>query len=429
METRRLEVASFPVRQAAFDTRTAWADGVLAIEPEGLRALVLRDSRIREARLELVHPGEPVRILRALDAIEPLSKVRHDPAFPGGCFPGFLGPPHPAGAGRTHRLAGFSVVQVTDFPFPASGVQAFEEGIVEMAGPGALYSACADRVNLLLVLEPGQVSSNADYDDALRRAALRVADALAAATAAGEPPRVEGFSLEPPAAPLPRIAWVHQVRAQGPMVQTYLYGHEMSGLGPTLLHPNELLDGALVGANYKTGSKTPTFGHTRHPSLLTLYDRHGRDLDLAGVIVARGHHESESLKERAAGLVATLAATLGVAGVLCTYEGTGNTHIDFMLTVQALERAGIPTASVVHEYGGPLGSDPPLVDFVPEARALASSGGIDRRLALPPVARVVGGTQLAHRGEPAQAALDLPIQELYAATLAMNERGIRAEDH
>ena len=42
-------------------------------------------------------------------------------------------------------------------------------------------------------------------------------------------------------------------------------------------HPNELLDGALVGANYKTGSKTPTYVHTRHPSLLALHARHGRD--------------------------------------------------------------------------------------------------------------------------------------------------------
>ena len=46
-------------------------------------------------------------------------------------------------------------MQVTEFPYPASGVQAFEEGIMEMSGPGAAYSACSDRVNLLLVLTPG----------------------------------------------------------------------------------------------------------------------------------------------------------------------------------------------------------------------------------------------------------------------------------
>src|SRR5262249_44294030 len=135
------------------------------------------------------------------------------------------------------------------------------------------------------------------------------------------------------------------------------------------------------------------------------------------------------LKQRSAHFVAKLAGMLGADAALCTYEATGNTHIDFMLTVQALERAGIPTAAVVHEYGGADGPDPAPLDFVPEALALTSSGGVDRRLRLPPVERVIGGERLAHRGEPAGDELDLPIQELYAATVTMNARGITAEAH
>jgi len=364
-------------------------------------------------------------VLRALDAIEPL----HKPGAAVSAFPGFLGPPRTAGHGLTHRLAGFTVVQVTDFPFPASGVQAFEEGVIEMSGPGAAYSGCADRVNVFLVLTPGRAVSNVDYDDAVRRAALRVADHLAALTIGHVPEHVETFDHGGEHAGRHRVVWVHQVRAQGPMVQSFLYGEQISGMLPTVLDPNELLDGALVGANYKTGSKTPTYVHTRHPSLLALSARHGRELHVAGVIVARGHHENEFLKERSAHFVAKLATVQRADGALCTYEATGNTHIDFMLTVQALERAGIPAASVVHEYGGPLGDDPPLVDFVPEAITLASTGGIDRRLSLPAVDRVIGGARLAHRGEPAHGPLDLPIQELFAATATMNERGALAVDY
>jgi glycine reductase len=421
----QLELGSFPVHRAEFGSRTGYAGGVLTIDREAARAVVLRDDRIKDVRLELVHPGESARVLRALDAIEPLHKVRG----PGSAFPGFNGPPLRAGSGRTHRLEGFAVVEVTDFPFPASGVQAFEEGIIEMSGPGAIYSGCADRVNLLLVLTPGATSNNVDYDDAVRRAALRVADHLAAATRELAPPRLETFALGEPVPGAPRVVWVHQVRAQGPMVQSFLYGHEASGMVPTVLHPNELLDGALVSGNYKTGSKTPTFRHTQHPSLLALYARHGGEVDFAGVILARGHHETEFLKLRSAEFVAKLAAMLRADGALCTYEATGNTHMDFMLTVQALERAGIPTGGVVHEYGGPDGTDAPLVDFVPEAIALASSGGIDRRLMLPAVERLMGGTHLAHRGEWARGELDLPIQELYAVTVEMNARGVVAQEH
>jgi len=419
-----LEVAAFPVHHARLGAPAAYDAGLLTIDPDRVRRLVLDDPRIADAQLELAHPGESVRVQRALDAIEPL----HKPGATVSAFPGFLGPPRTVGHGLTHRLAGFTVVQVTEFPFPASGVQAFEEGVIEMSGPGAAYSGCADRVNLFLVLTPGRAASNVDYDDAVRRAALRVADHLAALTVGQAPEAVEVFDHSGADGGRRRIVWVHQVRAQGPMVQSFLYGHEISGMVPTVLDPNELLDGALVGANYKTGSKTPTYVHTRHPSLLALAARHGRELHLAGVIVARGHHENEFLKERSAHFVAKLATLLRADGALCTYEATGNTHIDFMLTVQALERAGIPAASVVHEYGGPLGDDPPLVDFVPEAIALASSGGIDRRLSLPAVERVIGGERLAHRGEPARDPLDLPIQELFAATATMNERGAIAVD-
>jgi glycine reductase len=421
----RLEIASFPVRRAVLGEATSWHDGTLTAGVAELERLVRADPRIGGVRLETVHPGDGTRVLRVLDSVEPLHKV----SGTGSAFPGFNGPPHTAGAGRTHRLAGVGVTVVTEFPYPASGVQAFEEGLIESSGPGAAFCGAEDRVHLVLLLTAGSVSTNVEYDDAVRRAALRVADHLAASTATLVPPACEVFELAAPAAPLPRVVWVHQVRAQGPMVQTFLYGHEMTGIVPTALHPNELLDGALVSGNYKTGSRTPTYAHARHPSLLALYARHGHDVEFAGVIVARGHHESEPLKQRSAHFVAKLARLLRADGALCTYEATGNTHIDFMLTVQALERAGVPAASVVHEYGGPDGTDASLVDFVPEAVALASSGGIDRRLRLPAPLRVIGATRLAHRGEDAAGPLDLPIQELYAATLEMNARGWRAEEH
>jgi glycine reductase len=298
-----------------------------------------------------------------------------------------------------------------------------------MAGPGAVYSACSDRVNLLLVLTPGSVSNNIDYDDALRRAGLKAANYLAQVTKDLTPPAEESFSIGDEKPGLPRIVWVHVVRSQGPMIQTFLYGHEMSGCVPTILHPNEMLDGAVVGANYKIGSRTPTFRHTWHPSLVTLYRRHGKDLNFAGVIIARGHHENEFLKERSAQIAAKLARMLKADGALCTYEATGNTHIDFMLIVKGLEQLGIPTGAVVHEYGGAEGKDISLLDFTPEAVALASSGGIDRRIQLPAVERLIGGTHLAHRGEPARGELNLPLQELYAVTAEMNLRGHRAMEY
>ena len=151
----QLELGSFRVRSARFGTRTEYADGVLTIEPKAIRNLILRDGRIKDVHLHLVFPGDSVRVLRVLDAIEPLFKV----SGPSCAFPGFNGPPRTCGSGRTHRLETFTVVEVGDFPFPASGVHAFEEGIIEMSGPGALYCGCSDRINLLLEFVPSFAAS------------------------------------------------------------------------------------------------------------------------------------------------------------------------------------------------------------------------------------------------------------------------------
>ena len=47
-----------------------------------------------------------------------------------------------------------------------------------------------------------------------------------------------------------------------------------------------------------------------------------------------------------------------------------------MQTIKACEQMGIQTVAVMQESGNPDGSDPTVVDFVPEANALISVGGI-----------------------------------------------------
>ena len=74
---------------------------------------------------------------------------------------------------------------------------------------------------------------------------------LAGATAALTPPVVETYELHPVDPGLPRVVYVDQLHQQGLMAQTFLYGKHTQGLEPTLLHPNEMLDGVLVNGNYR----------------------------------------------------------------------------------------------------------------------------------------------------------------------------------
>ncbi|MBI2878800.1 MAG: hypothetical protein HYY19_03670, partial [Candidatus Rokubacteria bacterium] len=158
-------------------------------------------------------------------------------------------------------------------------------------------------------------------------------------------------------------------------------------------------------------------------------------LNFIGVVFCRGHHGDHLLKERNGHMVANAARMLGAEGAVMTLEGTGNTWVDFMQSARALERAGIKTVQIVHELGGPEGKDWPVVDYAPEADAIVSGGGADRRFALPAVARVVGSPEVVFStaegwGQRFNAAdgLTVSAHEMYAGFWMMQTNGFTARD-
>ena len=85
---------------------------------------------------------------------------------------------------------------------------------------------------------------------------------------------------------------------------------------------------------------------------------------------------------------------LGADCAAMTLEGTGNTWVDFMQSVKALEKSGVKTVQIVHELGGVEGREWPIVDYVSEADAIVTGGGADRRFTLPAMKRLIGGDQV-----------------------------------
>lgn len=303
-----------------------------------------------------------------------------------------LGPARTCGEGRTHRLKGLAVVVCGEFPEGTSGALGYREGFIDMSGPAAPYCTCSDTSNVVLLLQPATGITNEEWDRAIRLAGLSVASYLARTTVDHEPDAVEVFELGSVDSSLPRVVYVDQIQDQGLLVHTLVYGHHADNLLPTVLHPNEMLDGAVVSANYKGGQRVATCIHTNNPVVSALYRQHGRDIDFAGVVLSRGHHEDHQSKERSAQYAAKVAKLLGAQGAVLTLEGTGNAFIDYMLTAKACEEMGIKTTLLLHEMGGPDGTDTPLVDAVPEADAIVSSGSVDKVIELPKVDRVIGGT-------------------------------------
>ena len=72
------------------------------------------------------------------------------------------------------------------------------------------------------------------------------------------PKETKVFELTDVDPTLPKVVYVDQVMHQAPMVQTFMYGKDLGDSLPTLIHPNEMFDGAVVGGNYKTSQNLNT---------------------------------------------------------------------------------------------------------------------------------------------------------------------------
>lgn len=416
----RLELGTFPVGRIHLGGESTWADGDLTVDAAALTELVRQDGAVRDATLGVAAPGSQQRLVNVLDALEPRVKVEG----PGVTFPGIHGPTQAVGSGRTHVLGGMTVMTAAELPWPpGGGLRAPRAGIIDMSGPAADLSPFSATHNLVISLELEPGYENSEYDEAVRRAGVVAARFLAETVRGLEPPELEVRELAPTSGDLPRVLYIDQVQSQGTFAHTLLYGQVMDTLVPTLIHPNELTDGAVVSSNYLYPCfKVPTALRSAMPVTEELYARHGQDHDFLGVILARGHYYSYEEKMRVAEYAAKLAGMLHADGAVLSWEGGGNSIVEALLTVQALERAGIPTVTVAYELGGADGRDAPMIQSVPEARALVSSGSYEKRMALPRMDGVLGGESLRLLPEvggerfPAGDELDLqPRHELYCA--------------
>jgi glycine reductase complex component B subunit alpha and beta len=416
----RLTLARFPVDAVRFGVRTRLTGRTLEIDRDRLLSLVGHEaSFFRSIAIDIASPGERTRIIHVIDAIEPRWK-----AEPAGAstFPGFLGPPDVTGSGRTHRLDGVAVVTTGNIP-GTEGSQGLKEAIVDMSGPGAELTPLGQRINVVIRFEVVEGIPVPEALHAIRLAALRAATWLAETTRELEPVDEETLELARVHPDLPRVVYVAPMMREGAVHTTFLYGLPVESL-PMVLHPNEVLDGAVVSADYWIAChRIPTYVYQNEPVVRALYARHGRDVNFVAVLACRSLIVAESEKRRQAAQVAKVAGMLGAQGAIVTMSNGGHAYADQMLICQALERAGVQTVLGVDEYSDTDGSDVPLVIYVPEARAIVSCGNQEVQVDLPAMDRLLGGDRFvagniyekAFLKHPAEA-LTVAIRQLHAAT-------------
>ena len=414
----RLEMGTFPVREVQFASHTSWSDGVLGVNREELLDEVRSDPRIQKVELELAQPGESVRIWPVRDVVEPRVKIEG----PGVAYPGICGRPiTTVGQGRTHRLSGVCIVEVSETPWHEAGGDPLIL-FLDMSGPWAEVMPYTSLHNLCVVVEPDPGLGVDARNDAVHKAVLTVSDRLAAATVDLDPPEREVFELDHVDPSLPRVVYIqclHSPQAMSGSPTTFCtssYG--LTQLTPPwLFHPNEILDGAVTGP-YRTAFAT-SWTMANNPALLDIYRRHGVDFNFLGVIATRTEWTTQHEKQLTANQTAKLAKMMGAQGALVTWDAGGNEFIEVIRTVQACEREGIKTVFLTSE-DDPTGNAPTMLEPVSEADAIVSTGfyksvhlDIDP---LPPVDRVIGWPQMVSgrlRDELAPTAGPLPAPPRY----------------
>lgn len=410
----RLELGTFPVRRLELGASTGWRDGTLRVDPGALRASLLADERVVDVVIDCAHPGESARIIHLLDSVEPRVKVGGSAEV----FPGILGPLEAVGMGRTHRLAGM-VVQSTAVIRDPNETADVWESIVDLGGDGAAYSPFSEVANFVLSFRLAEQLNGVDGTTAVREGTLRAARWLAETTRRLEPPEVEVLELDPVEPRLPRVAYICFLLGLTDLHTTYVYGSPITSL-PTLLHPNELADGAVVSANYHiAGIRNPTYAYQNNPLIARLSAEHGRTLNFVGVIVAQATISCYQDKERSALQAAKLARMLGAAAAVLSLDSGGNAFSDLMLACRACERLGIRTSLVMPEYAGSGGTEPAFVDFVPEAVAIASTGNVDAVVTLPAVERVLGGSDFPPSPTGSEPPITAAPAERFSTTLRL----------
>ncbi len=388
----RLELRWSVVDDLAAGPATRLAGRRLEVDVDGLRALLAADPRLTGVRLDLVHPGERCRIGRVFDVVAPRAKLDG-----GEDFPGVVGGVARAGQGTTLALEGVAVV-ATDQQTDNVGTLA----VIDMAGPNAELSAFGRTRNLVISAWPAPGTERSDYLAAVRLAALKTAVCLARAAREAPPDRVEVFELPPsPRVPpelahLPRVAYVFQIHShQRPtgVDEGILYGDPVRRMLPTIVHPNEVLDGAVLRGFM--GRSVTTWATQNHPMIKALYAQHGRTLWFAGVVVTVAQ-ATEPERVRSAFLAAGLVAhTLGADGAVLTKIGGGAPHVDMAQAASQCEALGVRTTAVVEDMSTDGSAEGMLLFDLPGVDSLVNVGSSQEPLTLPAVDRVVGADDLA----------------------------------
>lgn len=378
MNEMKLTFEVVKIRDVQFGNENHIDNGILYIDKNDMLKF-LDNPKLTNMDIDIARPGESVRIVPVKDVLEPRIKMTGD----GGSFPGYFGGMEDIGSGVTRVLEGCVVTTV-------GRIIAFQEGIIDMSGPATEYCYHAEKVNIVVIADPVSGIMGTEHEQLMRFLGIKAAYYLAQISKKVFADEVRYYELPPVTKPLPKVAYIYCVMAQGLLHDSSLYGMDCKKIHPTILHPNEIMDSVLVSGTCVTaGDKCTTYDHQTNPVIAELYEQHGKTLDFVGVIISpicAGLAD----KERCSNLSVRMAKVLGAEAVIISEEGGGNPEADVMMLARLSEKSGLKTVVLLKENAGWDGTSEPITDSTPEADAAVSVGNMNMKITLPKMDRIIG---------------------------------------
>lgn len=380
------ELRKVQIKDVRLGTENGISQGVLTINEKGVIDLIKEDARVKDVEIQIARPGESARILPVKDVIEPRIKLNGD------IFPGVCSEIDEAGTGVTYALKGCAVV--TTGP-----IVGFQEGLIDMSGPGAEYSIFSALNNIVIQIFKADSVEPHEHEQTVRKAGIKAAKYIAQAALncvefTAEKLEWKNIGEKYQEYPdLPKVVYVYNCMAQGLLHDTYYYGRDAKMMTPMLLNPFEVMDGAVISGNcVSPGSKTTTYHHQNNAVIAQCLARHGKEINFMGIIL---NPLMVTLKEKYRDCMLTVkyAEMLGAEGAVISQEGFGNPTTDLMITCRELENKGIKTVIITNEDAGLDGMSESLPDIVSEANAIISTGNSNATVMLPKMDRIIGQLQ------------------------------------
>ncbi len=383
----KLEQGIIKIKDVVLSDVSKVDEGVLYINKAPIIEKLKAIPYVKDISIDVAKPLEKTRIIPVKDVIEPRVKVEGAKGFAG-----VSSDVAQLGDGKVHILKGVTVMTIGD-------IVGFQEGVVDMWGEGAKWTPFSKTINIVVDIKVEEGTKPHNHETAARMVGLTAAeligeiakDAKIDETIIYEMGSVAEESKKHPE--LPKVAYVEMLISQGLLHDDYIYGVNSQQILPTLIHPNEELDGAVVSGNCVAAcDKITTYQHQNNSVIKELYARHGKDINFVGVILTP---ELTTLagKFRTKDYTAKLCKMLGVDGVIVSEEGYGNPDSDLVMICTMLENSGIKTVLITDECAGWDGMSQPLADVSKAAVAVVSTGNVSHVVELEKPDKVLGDSK------------------------------------